>query len=827
MSQQLQLSERDLLFYAALFHDIGKLPQRATGFQQVHELLSARLAHRIFAPFLSEEQLQQLLTLIETHHQRTEAIPASLERLATIIHRADSLAAAERQHSHTGKLQLQHSIFSTLYQDEASQSYQPLCSLMPEAYEFPISTAPDAQHLQKQYSAHLQQMENEIQSLAQNAPLSRNRLLFFLRKYLWCVPAAYYMPDVSLYEHSKLTAALAVALYDYLHFHSDEPIERSDTARYILAVGDLSGIQSYLYDISYKGAAKALKGRSFLLQLLTEIVATDILERLDYSFANLLYSGGGKFFLLLPNTEQVQQVLRAAREDTEQFFADEFDAVLGLSIGTTAFTDGDLQNSATVARLWGRAIADAKREQLRAFATTIHSMDFFLNPSAPFGYTERCAATNRDLYSTDQPVQIQKGEPIGPLKVDRLFVDGKHVGSQLLEVSEDGNEEIITVAPEQERAQRLGYLLRSHPRAIAFARTPLPDSVEIRPGRWWVAIPQKLTDPRLRDAELVQLFNDDRFLDNPHLTGWRFYAGTWAPQTRSRKPLDFTDLVQEHAQGLKRLAVLRMDVDNLGSIFAHGFGTAATFSRMMQLSAMLDFFFSSYLNRLGRLSWSLRDGIVENESPESKCTPLPGALLIVYAGGDDLFIVGPWQILPDVALWIRERFREFTGHHPRLSISGGIALFGDKFPIFRAAQLAQEAEEAAKHFERANGRTKDAITFFDVTMDWQDFATARKITSQWIQWVQQNILPRSFLHRLIELYRAGKRQHFAPGPWQWRGAYHLARLAERLSDDEARSFIQKLAANVFVNPETAGGAGKFDIYYLAAQWTVSYTRGES
>ncbi len=76
MSQQLRLSERNLLFYGALLHDIGKLPQRATGFQQVHELLSARLAHRIFAPFLSEEQLQQLLTLIESHHQRTQEILA-------------------------------------------------------------------------------------------------------------------------------------------------------------------------------------------------------------------------------------------------------------------------------------------------------------------------------------------------------------------------------------------------------------------------------------------------------------------------------------------------------------------------------------------------------------------------------------------------------------------------------------------------------------------------------------------------------------------------------------------------------------------------------
>jgi len=294
--------------------------------------------------------LQQLIELIITHHQRTPDISEQQvpEHLATIIRRADSLAATERHSAPSSTLQLQHSIFSTLYPNEAPQTYQPLCSLTPGAYQFPTTSAPDPQQLQQQYLAHLQQMENELQALTQNGMLSKNRLLFFLRKYLWCIPAAYYMPDVSLYEHSKLTAALAVALYDYLQSHSDESIERSDTARYILAVGDLSGIQSYLYDISYKGAAKALKGRSFLLQLLTEIVAMDILEQLGYSLANLLYSGGGKFFLLLPNTEQVQQVLRAAREDTEQFFADEFDAVL--VVGTRAADDGAAQRAIVTAR---------------------------------------------------------------------------------------------------------------------------------------------------------------------------------------------------------------------------------------------------------------------------------------------------------------------------------------------------------------------------------------------------------------------------------------------------------------------------------------------
>ncbi|MCS6943799.1 MAG: hypothetical protein NZM30_13280, partial [Geminocystis sp.] len=136
-------------------------------------------------------------------------------------------------------------------------------------------------------------------------------------KYLWCIPSASYLtkPDISLHEHHRLAAAIAVCMYDYLQEHPSESIENRDAERYILFCADLTGIQSYLYNIKPKGAAKALKGRSFFLQQLLDSIANHILSEFNLERANLLYSSGGKFFLLLPKREDAQDKITEIEKD--------------------------------------------------------------------------------------------------------------------------------------------------------------------------------------------------------------------------------------------------------------------------------------------------------------------------------------------------------------------------------------------------------------------------------------------------------------------------------------------------------------------------------
>jgi|GEM_PF-3952498 len=59
----------------------------------------------------------------------------------------------------------------------------------------------------------------------------------------------------------------------------------------------LALMEKYFYRLqSAKGVAKGLKGRSFELGLLTDIVAKYLLLKFGLTGANIIYRSGGKFF---------------------------------------------------------------------------------------------------------------------------------------------------------------------------------------------------------------------------------------------------------------------------------------------------------------------------------------------------------------------------------------------------------------------------------------------------------------------------------------------------------------------------------------------------
>ena len=112
------------------------------------------------------------------------------------------------------------------------------------------------------------------------------------------------------------------------------------------------------------------------------------------------------------------------------------------------------------------------------------------------------------------------------------------------------------------------------------------------------------------------------------------------------------------AKGIRRIGILRMDVDNLGHIFIRGLNYKEGFtgggqsdgqdqeqkklgflSRQAALSRYINSFFTAYLT-----------DFVEDSFKSCK---------IIYAGGDDLFAVGPWNKLPELAFEIREKFKEY------------------------------------------------------------------------------------------------------------------------------------------------------------------------
>ena len=342
--------------------------------------------------------------------------------------------------------------------------------------------------------------------------------------------------------------------------------------------------------------------------------------------------------------------------------------------------------------------------------------------------------------------------------------------------------------------------------------------------------PARELRPLLQHGSLghVQTFNEPDFL--PRLAsagaatsfslGFSYYGGNDFPLgADGHTPKTFDELAGQDNDDIsfKRLGVLRMDVDNLGQVFIKGFAEKQrVFARYTTLSRTLDFFFKGYLNAI----WAGNDRFRSHT-------------FIVYAGGDDLFIVGKWDVVIELARRIREEFGRYTGQHPALSLSGGIAVVGARFPIAKAASFADEAEKRAKnHSWQADKNQpkleKNSFDLLGMPLHWKhEFPLVQRLKEEMTALLAVPQMPRSLLQRIHALHEqaATARRTGQPERWRWMMAYDFSRFEARLPvDHPGRAFLRKIQTacltnryDEFVLPQHQHTF--MDLLNLAARWT--------
>jgi len=257
--------------------------------------------------------------------------------------------------------------------------------------------------------------------------------------------------------------------------------------------------------------------------------------------------------------------------------------------------------------------------------------------------------------------------------------------------------------------------------------------------------------------------------------------------------------------GIKRLGVLRMDVDNMGKLFAEGLGDKAALSRIASLSFAASLYFEGWVEKLAEMQRASACGWSDR-------------LYSIYSGGDDLFFVGSWDAVVEFARQVRADLTPYAAHHPAIHASAGIELVGGKYPLSQAARDAGEAESAAKSY-LDGAHAKDAISFLGQVQPWSRFGLEARsgmdsvvgLTLLLDDMVRSGA-PRSLLRQLSRLYaqydaalqaRARRGDDTVGqgqpqtlwGPWMWRGYYLLKRakqadirtLAQTLHEDDFRS----------------------------------------
>lgn len=581
-----------------------------------------------------------------------------------------------------------------------------------------------------------------------------------LKKYLWCIPqSAKYqeLPDVSLYDHMRLTAMLASNLYIYHAFNDSydiDSIRDRNINKYLLVGGDISGIQNFIYDINSKGAMKSIKGRSFFMQFLPTIISKKILECFSLEETHLIYSTGGHFYMILPNLDLVKNKLKEEIDNINEFLFNNFESDIFLRADYEEFAPSLLDSkddNHNFCSLW-----DSLQRKL-AFKDRTKYKNLLKNNYKKFFYYENLNISNLNFEEIGRKLRdsqylfLYKGEVKGYYKA-------------------------------------LGY-------SFSFGKEEDLKNNKIN----------ELTDVYCLNGRLESKFFENYFKYNLHLF----------PIGGLHKFETDLESIADSSMGTKWLGILRMDVDNLGMIFAEGLRNYTnidsykrqdfkdkdeikkfnfySIGRITTLSTQLTVFFSYILNN-----------IIDSNNRWK------GNSVIIYSGGDDVFILGRWDIIPEIALEINKNFKRFVCDNPAFSLSGGIALIKGKSPVYKGAKLAGEAEENAKSFVRKYNNQvieKNSINFMGKSYDWGEFEEILDIVKE-IGDIKDNkpLISRinliSFTHKRglyeLERYKSKKKMKqedilkiSQADKWRWRMAYSFGRMQKDSSLDELVVKLQK------------------------------------
>ncbi len=711
--------EYQTVILAALLHDVGKFMNRGDSVRRKHPLFSADyVSDVIFKKLIQDDwiDLELLKTLVQRHHEYSK-MPDELlvqkiddqytRALAYIVSRADTYSSGERLDEEPSELDFRNArLMSILTRVNIEKGipnprYYNLQRLSPESV-FPVS-----QDELTQLSHYYDKLHKEFgKDFANFKPKSFDALfngyLSLFEEFLWCVPSDTRdkYNDISLYDHLSTTSAIAACLYQYHSNNFDEnPITDDSLEKCMLVGGDLSGIQKFIFEIGStnpKKLSKILRGRSFYLSLLTEVASLKILRRLHLPISCLIMNAGGRFALLVPNTPFVKEEIEKLKKEIDGWFYERFLGKLSLNMAwdVTLSRDGfTSENFSKKQKELSNALESSKRKR---FSNILMSGHESLNRPMKEAF--------RILQNDEEACEFCKIYPkAGGNSRCRICLDSEEIGSFLVSKT-------FIYFYENEKIESVNIM----DYAISFENKGndwvLLEKIgnEIKENHGYIErhISNYIPEKQKTDIDLEKEKPEDgntlcRYCGSPCKLEGDDKEGIPPRKDLVRNHLTFQCISADtrrknEGKGVDHLAVIKADVDDLGFIFSQGLGDAFSISRYASLSRMLNYFFTGWLT----------DEIKKNHR----------MTYTVYAGGDDLLLIAPWEDALNLSSKIGAKFKSYAGENPNITISMGINLMRPNSPVGLATEGAEENLEESKE-----NSEKNRLTVFSTTVKWNEF----------------------------------------------------------------------------------------------------------
>lgn len=594
-------------------------------------------------------------------------------------------------------------------------------------------------------------------------------------------------PDVSLYDHSRATAAFAAAIWRYHVERADDPAavaasqqSRSDwdAKKLLLIQGDFSGIQAFIFGGSadtQKSAARLLRGRSALVALLSDLAALRVLEDLGLPPTSQVINAAGKFLIVAPNTAGVRKALAATRAALDDWFIKQSFGLASVVIAEVEASCNDFVGGRFGA-LRGRLASTLEAAKRQRFA--------FGSAGAPDPLIATDYSSGVCRFDGRLPANTTYGdEPCSTLSRDQIelgrWLAQSAGGRKLLAIDrvDAARRSDVTVL----RTNFFGYAVslckadagvaESTSRVFDLSLAPADPSRPLFSGH-----------ARREINAYVPVIGSTHTAD-PRFDGMRDLGEAGDLMTFEHIARDALSVsVSGEIVGVAALGVLKGDVDDMGRIFSSALGDRPTFAAWAALSRRVSSFFSVVVPHLC------------NRKPEYR------SVYTVFAGGDDFFFLGPWLAIKRFAAELRSEFRRYCAESDALHFSAAYLMTKPGYPLRLMIDRIESGLDAAKSVDG-----KDAIHLADrstaLPMKWREFSELRARSDELGTLVEDARLSTGFLYDVLDLSEMAERSRRTVSDARWRAllAYrarrHVQELERRnsLSAREAEELLVRIA----------------------------------
>jgi CRISPR-associated protein Csm1 len=226
--------------------------------------------------------------------------------------------------------------------------------------------------------------------------------------------------------------------------------------------------------------------------------------------------------------------------------------------------------------------------------------------------------------------------------------------------------------------------------------------------------------------------------------------------------------IAAQSNGDELLGVLKADVDNCGKLIDEHV-RAGSLDVLSQISKELDDFFSVSLQRTiaGDARWK--------------------AIYTVFSGGDDLLLVGPWDIMLDFAASVEAAFAVGPGRTYGLKLSAGVSFMPPRIPVRHGVKRAEDEMAKAKQGPKNRCATLRGV------WEWEALRRILGGGRELVKWWGCDAARKGTLRRLYRIVLSA-----GPGAHLW--AWELGRNFPRRDDHRAehrlfREWGERVLAN--------------------------------